>query len=80
MLRHLRLVPAGIAFVLVVGCSARVGYTSYDPYYHDYHAWNDTEVPHYNAWIVETHHNNVEYSHLSKDDQENYWKWRHDHP
>jgi hypothetical protein len=80
MLRRLRMVPAYMALVLLVGCSARVGVRTYDPYYHDYHTWNDAEVPHYNAWIVETHHSNVDYAHISKGDRQNYWKWRHDHP
>jgi hypothetical protein len=80
MLRRFRMVPAYTALILLVGCGAQVGVRTYDPYYHDYHTWNDAELPHYNAWIVETHHSNVEYEHISKHDRENYWKWRHDHP
>jgi hypothetical protein len=76
-------VPSVLLLAMVsVGCAARVGvgYRSYDPYYHDYHTWNDAEGPHFNAWIVETHHPQVDYVHASKRDRENYWRWRHDHP
>jgi hypothetical protein len=65
---------------LMAGCSAHAGYRTYDPYYHDYHVWSDAEGPHYNAWITETHHSNVEYGHLNRGDREKYWQWRHDHP
>jgi hypothetical protein len=80
MLRHLRLASAGLALTLIIGCSARVGVRTYDPYYNDYHVWTDAEAPHYNAWIVETHHSNVDYKHLNETDRQTYWKWRHDHP
>jgi len=62
------------------GCSGRVTYRTYDPYYRDYHVWSDAEVPHYNVWINETHHPNVDYRHLKGPDREAYWRWRHDHP
>jgi len=83
MLRRLGTASALLALplwlVCLAGCSARVGYRTYDPYYHDYHVWSDAETPYYNAWIVETHHPNVEYRGLHKDDREQYWRWRHDH-
>jgi len=82
MIRRLILSSVFVAALASAGCAARVGvgYRSYDPYYHDYHVWNDAEVPHYNAWIAETHHAPVDYVHASKRDRQNYWKWRHDHP
>ena len=83
MLRHTRLHAVLLAVPLLwllAGCSAQVGYRTYDPYYHDYHVWSDAEAPHYNAWITETHHRNVDYGHLNKHDREDYWRWRHDHP
>jgi hypothetical protein len=84
MLKRLRLSSTLFALPLfafiLAGCSAQVGYRTYDPYYHDYHVWADTETPYYNQWVVETHHNHVDYGHLNKHDRENYWRWRHDHP
>ena len=44
MLRRFRMVPAYMALILLVGCGAQVGVRTYDPYYHDYHTWNDAEV------------------------------------
>jgi hypothetical protein len=37
-----------LLLALMAGCSAHVGYRTYDPYYHDYHTWNDAEGPYYN--------------------------------
>jgi len=54
----------------MAGCAGRVEYRSYGP----------AEEPYYNQWVVETHHDHVDYEHLSKRDQKNYWRWRHDHP
>jgi hypothetical protein len=83
MLRRLHaasaLLTLPLLFVFLAGCSAGVSYRTYDPYYHDYHVWSDAELPYYNAWIVETHHPNVEYRHLGRRDREQYWRWRHDH-
>ena len=64
---------------LAAGCAGRVEYRTYDPYYHDYHVWGDAELPYYHAWIVETHHPNIDYQHLRRQDREQYWRWRHDH-
>jgi hypothetical protein len=79
-MRLLRVLCAGAALTLMIGCSAHVGYRTYDPYYNDYHVWNGAEAPHYSVWINETHHDNVEYKKLPEKDRQDYWKWRHDHP
>ncbi len=83
MLRRLSAASTLLALPLflmsLAGCSAQVGYRTYDPYYHDYHVYSDVETPYYNSWIVETHHPNVEYRRLNRNDREQYWRWRHDH-
>ena len=83
MLRRLltasTLLALPLLLVSLAGCSAQVGYRTYDPYYHDYHVYSDVETPYYNSWIVETHHPNVEYRRLNRNDREQYWRWRHDH-
>jgi hypothetical protein len=83
MLRRIHVASTLLAlpllFACMVGCSAQVGYRTYDPYYHDYHVWSDAEGPYYNAWIVETGHRRVDYGHLNRHDREQYWRWRHDH-
>lgn len=55
-------------------------YRAYDPYYNDYHVWNDREVAHYQQWAHETHRDpDRDFRKLPVDEQEEYWKWRHTH-
>lgn len=65
----------------LTGCAAHVGvgYRVYDPYYGDYHVWDDPEAGYYNTWIVETHRPHREYRRLSRRDRREYWNWRHSH-
>lgn len=67
---------------VAAGCAvhAGVGYRVYDPYYSDYHVWNEPEIGYYNRWVGETHRPNVEYRKLKRSDQSEYWKWRHNQP
>lgn len=48
--------------MMFVGCTARVGvgYRVYDPYYRDYHIWDDRETVYYNRWAGDTHRENRE--------------------
>jgi hypothetical protein len=77
------LAAAGLFAMLgVSGCAvhAGVGYRVYDPYYSDYHVWNDGEVGFYNNWAAETHRDpHRDFRKLNHNDQQEYWKWRHDH-
>ncbi len=66
--------------VVTSGCAARVGvgYRYYDGGHRDYHEWNDAELGFYNRWTVETHRPpNREYRRLKKNEQRDYWNWRH---
>jgi hypothetical protein len=71
--------PVVLAVSFLSACSARVGYRVYDPGYNDYHVWDNGEVGYYNNWVVETHRPNRDFRKLNKADQNEYWKWRHDH-
>jgi len=63
--------------ILTVGCAE---HRYYDPYYHDYHTWNDGEVEYYHRWAVETHRDpHRDFHHLSREEQKQYWEWRHSH-
>ena len=64
--------------LLTSGCAAHSRY--YDEYYADYHPWNDGEARAYRAWLVERHYEYREFDRLSKDQQREYWRWRHEHP
>jgi len=46
------LAAACLAPVLTTGCATRT-YRVYDPYYNDYHRWDDHENVYYHQWIVE---------------------------
>jgi hypothetical protein len=55
-------------------------YRVYDPYYTDYHVWNDDEVHYYHQWADETHRDrDCDFRHLSPEQQKQYWTWRHNH-
>jgi len=75
---------ACLAVVVVSGvcgtaCFHRA-YRAYDPYYNDYHKWNDREADYYRQWCRETHRDGArEFRRLPPDEQEEYWKWRHQH-
>lgn len=65
------LVPA-----VTMGCGGR---TYHDSYYNDTHRWNHGERVYYNQWVVETHRDNRDFRHLDRDQQKQYWEWRHNH-
>jgi hypothetical protein len=67
--------------VVTTGCAGgvAVGYNYYDPYYHDYHHWDDAELGFYNRWAGETHRPNRPYNKLRHSEQHEYWNWRHNH-
>ena len=56
------------------GCTVHAGY--YDPYYHDRHPWV-VEEPYYSRWETETHRRHEEFKHRRREEQHEYWEWRH---
>ena len=55
-------------------------YRVYDPYYTDYHEWNDSETVYYRRWTDETHRDpHREFRKLPPGEQKEYWTWRHNH-
>ena len=69
---------AMFAPLLASGCAAHARY--YDEYHADYHPWNNGEGGAYRVWISERHFEYRDYNRLSKEQQRDYWNWRHDHP
>lgn len=66
---------AVLAFpMFTTGCAvhARV----YDPYHNDYHVWAGEGV-YYNQWEHDTHREHREFNKRNKDEQKEYWDWRH---
>ena len=68
---------AMLAPLVTSGCYTQVRY--YDSYHSDYHRWNDGEVRSYRVWLGERHYEYRDYNRLNKDEQRDYWNWRHDH-
>ena len=66
-----------LSAMLVTGCEAHV--RVYDPYYHDYHSWNDHEVVYYGQWERDTHRDHVDFQKRSDSEKKEYFDWRHNH-
>lgn len=63
-----------------IACEHRHYYRVYDPYYTDYHQWNDDEDVYYHRWADETHRDrDRDFRKLSPEEQKEYWTWRHNH-
>jgi len=75
----LLLAAAFAASVVGVGCNHHP-YRVYDPYYTDYHHWDNNEVIYYNQWTTETHRDpHRDFRKLPPGEQKEYWTWRHNH-
>ena len=63
-----------------MACHGHRSYRVYDPYYTDYHVWNNNEIVYYNRWSTETHRDpHRDFRKLPPNDQKEYWTWRHNH-
>ena len=60
------------------GCVARV--RVYDEPRQDYHRWDSWEERAYREFLREMRREYRQYRRLSRFQQEEYWRWRHDHP
>jgi len=70
--------------VMFTGCGGGVGvgvaYRVRDPYYGDYHYWDNNEQGFYVQWAQEYHHDpHRDFRKLNHHDQKQYWEWRHNH-
>jgi hypothetical protein len=72
------LAAASLAPLAISGCAARA--RVYDPYYSDYHYWNTREDRAYRMWLAERHYEYREFNRLNREEQHDYWAWRHSHP
>lgn len=78
-IRSLLLAAALISPVVIGGCAAHASYRMYDPYHEDYHPWDNHETNFYVQWEGETHREHRDFDKRGKDDQKEYWNWRHSH-
>lgn len=53
----------------------------YDRDHKDYHDWDDRENGAYRRWIEEEKHETYrDFAKMKRAQQQEYWKWRHEHP
>lgn len=81
--------PTFLSVVLLAGAIAASAtglacehhyYRVYDPYYTDYHVWNQDEVVYYQRWADETHRDpHRDFRKIPPNEQKEYWTWRHNH-
>jgi hypothetical protein len=66
--------------MIATGCAEHRN-RAYDPYYSDYHTWGPGEQVYYRQWYTVTYHDRGyrDYHRLHRDEQRNYWRWRHEH-
>ena len=51
-----------------------------DKMHKDSHEWNDHETEAYRRYLKEHHKKYHEFAQAKKNEQNNYWNWRHSHP
>jgi hypothetical protein len=68
------------ALVGSVGCVASGRVRVYDEPYHDYHRWDSREDRVYRDYLREQHRDYRDFRSLNKNEQGEYWTWRHAHP
>ena len=73
-------VAGALALSMLTAACGHRHYKVYDAYYNNYHPWNDHEAVFYEQWARETHRDpSRDFRRLPSDEQEEYWKWRHQH-
>jgi hypothetical protein len=50
----------------------------YDPFRHDYHAWDRNEQRAYRAYLAEHHRSYIAYRRQRIAQRRAYWRWRHE--
>ena len=51
----------------------------YDRAHRDYHSWNGDEDRFYRQYLDQQHHQYRAFSRMNRQQQLEYWRWRHDH-
>ncbi len=75
MLKYARWLFAGVALI-ACGCAE---HRYYDGYYNDYHRWHRDDDRMYRRYRMERHEQYRPFGTLNRRDQDDYWRWRHQH-
>ena len=75
------LVASLAAIISCAGCSSRAsaGLRVYDVSHQDWHYWDDREETSYRQYVKTQRQEYREFAFRSRVQQNDYWKWRHDH-
>jgi len=73
------MVPIAMTPTALRAQDQRSARTYHDKQHNDDHAWNGQEDKAYRIYAKQNHRQNVGFSKLKEDDQQNYWNWRHEH-
>jgi hypothetical protein len=82
MNRHLRMTATAVllASMWLGGAGCAVGLRVYDPGYGDYHVWDRHEESVFRIYLSGRHESYRQFRSLDRDQQREYWKWRHEQP
>jgi hypothetical protein len=82
MRRYLGALLLGAMLITPVAMSADDHHDKryYDREHKDYHEWNEREEQAYRRWLDERHHEYREWNRVSRKEQQEYFRWRHEHP
>ena len=75
----LLLSAAMVVPALTLGCGGN-HVRVYDADHGDYHTWNNSETVYYQQWETENHSDHKDFKVRSKDEQKQYFDWRHKQP
>jgi hypothetical protein len=73
------IVPIALTPKALQAQDQRAARTYHDKQHDDDHAWNGQEDKAYRIYAKQNHRKVSDFSKLKEEDQQNYWKWRHDH-
>ena len=86
-MRHRSRAASAATWILLTGitlggtaCVATASGRIYDPVYGDYHYWNNDEESTFQVYLTEKNLPHREFRSMSKSEQGEYWKWRHNRP
>jgi hypothetical protein len=75
---QLLLSAAMVVPALTLGCGGGTHYyRAYDADHGDYHTWNSNETVYYQQWETGNHYDHKDFKARSKDEQKQYFDWRH---
>jgi hypothetical protein len=73
------LLASALSVPVITTACAHHYYRSYDPGYGDYHTWNSNENVYYQQWETQNHYDHRDFKDRDKDQQKQYYDWRHQH-